>query len=122
MESASVRLWIKKVWPTETSHGIFISLRFSNNSEANASELLENHEERLTLSWSMLTVSIEILMTDYEVTCSWPTSSLFSSNSEPSESLENIEEMFPWYYMDGDVISSPNLQSHTDVLPVTKGF
>ena len=47
-------------------------------------------------------------------------SSRFSSNSEASASelLENMEIMFPRYYMDSDVIS---VSKHNSVLSVVKG-
>ena len=50
-------------------------------------------------------------------------SSVFSSDSEASvsESLENIEDMFLWYYMQNDVMSF-FFQLHTSVLSVVSGF
>ena len=37
--------------------------------------------------------------------------------------LENLEEMFPLYYVDSDILSTYlNIQSHFGVLPVMKGL
>ena len=46
-------------------------------------------------------------------------SSRFSCNAEVSASAlqENLEEMFPWYYMSS---TDPTLQPHTGVLSVAK--
>ena len=47
-----------------------------------------------------------------------------SSNSDTSASelLENLEEMFPLYYMDSNIIRKLKSQPHNDVLPVAKGL
>ena len=43
---------------------------------------------------------------------------LFNYESEASELLENLEDMFPLYYIDSDAISRFQPQVHTDMWPV----
>ena len=45
-------------------------------------------------------------------------SSRFSSRSESfaSERLENLEEMFPWYYMHSDVLNENYTTTHMYVI------
>ena len=54
-----------------------------------------------------LELHIQLCVHDSRAKLQGDISSTFSSDSEAfaSELLENIEEMFPWYYMYNDILS-----------------
>ena len=76
-----------------------ITSRFLNNSEASASELLENIEKDLLVTTSTVMQDMFLVSGDLcnRLKSSFPSRFYSNFKALSSELLENIEEMFPLY-------------------------